>query len=174
MPFNTLEKRRAYTKKYLEENKDKINAKRREKYKNDEEYRNKAKASDKRYYDKVKNKEWQKENYQKNKDKHKEYKKKYIIDIRINRWIRNGIKFTDDKHTIHNYWLNTENCELCNYKFDEKDKKCLDHDHLSGYNRFVCCHSCNMKLSTRDRIHNYVLLELHRYFNINEWEKYKR
>jgi hypothetical protein len=60
---------------------------------------------------------------------------------------------------------NTTQCELCNIEFDKKNFKTLDHCHLSGYNRFVCCNRCNLNLVSRDKNLCFLLLEIHRFFN---------
>ena len=165
MPFSTLEKRQEYNKKYLEKNRDKINEARRNKYHNDPEYKNKCKERDKKYYDKVrKNPEYQKNYYEKNKDRDKEYKKKYEINIRIERWKRNGIKFTEDPLIIESKWKETKKCELCNIDLTNK-KKCLDHDHLSGHIRGFVCRSCNSKMARYDNLRIRLCLDLHRYFH---------
>jgi len=76
------------------------------------------------------------------------------------------------ENTVKDY-MNATNCEFCNVKFtiDEnnrkmKFKKCLDHDHLSGYARNIICHSCNMTRSKIDRIRFILMLEIHRNFKI--------
>ena len=45
--------------------------------------------------------------------------------------------------------------------------KNLDHDYLSKYPRFVCCHKCNHHLQKVDNMRYKVMLELHRYFKIH-------
>jgi len=165
MPYKDLEKQKANARKNYKKNKDEINRKRRERYANDEEYRLKRKEMDKNYYDRVKSKsEYQKEAYKKNMN-NEEYIRKMKIHQRIYRWKEKGIIFNDDKFIIHQKYIDCKNCELCGISFDN-EKKCLEHDHLSRYNRFISCHSCNMKISSRDLKHMKVLLELHRKFNL--------
>jgi len=89
---------------------------------------------------------------------------------RINKWRCRGIRFpNNDPDAFYDKIYDTcNNCQLCDKELtiDMKHKastRCLDHDHISGYNRFVCCGSCNQSLIKRDRLFPYVLLELHRY-----------
>ena len=66
----------------------------------------------------------------------------------------------------YDYYYNRINCELCNCEFTTKNRKCQDHHHHSRYNRFVCCNSCNVKLSKVDRTKDILHLELYRLFKI--------
>lgn len=170
MPYKNLEDRVLNSKKNYEKNKDEYNRKRRERYANDKEYREKKKIQDKIYYDKVKlkknNPNYFKEHYQKNKDKYKEYQIKY----RENTWIynkkRNGIKFHMDPLKYKNdIYDKTYKCDFCNCEFEKNMKKCVEHHHISGYIRGIACHKCNMNLSVIDSKLTFVLLELHRFFN---------
>jgi len=78
---------------------------------------------------------------------------------------KGGIIFYDfDK--IYEEYLNTDNCQICNTGFTSKNKKIMDHDHLSGYNRFICCNKCNVRLGIVDRKRMKVLLEIHRFSKI--------
>lgn len=94
-----------------------------------------------------------------------EHKKKLL---RIQNWKRNGILIHDiDK--FYDMYVNTWNCQLCGIKMTEGDKRntsttrCLDHDHISGYWRFIVCHTCNTKQKPRDGLHLRLMLEIHRY-----------
>jgi len=89
--------------------------------------------------------------------------------IRIGRWKCNGrilSKFNDWDKTHENF-METKKCELCNILLvggnKTVDAKCLDHDHESRYERFVCCVKCNAGLGKRDTKHFKVLRELNRY-----------
>ncbi len=81
-------------------------------------------------------------------------------------WKRKGMKLFDDTYERYE---ECKNCELCNVELTTertgKSRKVLDHDHDSGYVRFVCCNNCNMKLAVRDRMMDMVHKELYRYFN---------
>ena len=89
--------------------------------------------------------------------------------MRIQNWKRKGILIYDID-TFYDMYFNTWNCQLCNIKMTEDKRntsttRCLDHDHLSGYWRFIVCHTCNTKQKPRDGLHLRLMLELHRYFN---------
>ena len=63
-------------------------------------------------------------------------------------------------------------CELCNCLFDPKNdymsQRCLEHDHHSGYIRSICCRKCNTgAMKTFDHKRGFLMVELHRYFNLN-------
>jgi hypothetical protein len=71
-----------------------------------------------------------------------------------------------------NTFKDSTNCELCNVEFNPEEiymtQRCLDHDHLSGHKRFICCRSCNNGcLRDYDKLRLLLMLELHRYFNLN-------
>ena len=86
-------------------------------------------------------------------------------------WRRSGIKFYD-KEAFTKLYLETTHCQLCPAELTEEgrynspNKKVVDHDHLSGYWRAICCHTCNTKTKPRDMGILKVHLELHRLFNI--------
>lgn len=63
-------------------------------------------------------------------------------------------------------FINTDKCELCDCDFTNKNKKVKDHDHLSRYSRFTCCNRCNNRVGIVDKKKLFVLLELHRLFNL--------
>jgi len=151
-------------------------------------------ASQKRAYrlqNKEKISEQDKKSKEKNKDKITERRaKKYQEDKKtiakrsqtpealkskmIRRWKYNGVKYYDfDK--LHDNFIRTDNCEVCNIEFIERIKgvkgnkgpvKCLDHCHRTGYFRHMLCNKCNTKRPIYERLHVEVLLELHRYFKL--------
>jgi len=58
---------------------------------------------------------------------------------------------------------NCKNCEICGIEFIKKKvAKCLDHDHISNYVRFICCSICNTKLGCVDRRKHILHLEFYR------------
>jgi hypothetical protein len=83
-------------------------------------------------------------------------------------WKRAGIILNDD---TYEKFYNTTHCELCNKEFCEiggktkHNKGCLDHDHLTGHVRCICCFTCNNYLKSFDNKRFKINLELHRYFN---------
>lgn len=139
MPYKDPEKKKEYLKQYYKNNKEKI-----------------------------------KEAKNINKEKHRIKQKQYEQSERgkkfrkINDWKRKGGMKIYDENIIYQRYINTENCELCNKIMTDgnksKNRKCLDHDHLSGYVRFVCCHKCNNYLQIIDNRRMKLHLELHRYF----------
>jgi len=82
-------------------------------------------------------------------------------------WKSAGIRVFDD--TFDN-WYKTTHCESCGCELIKgkgkgKNKKCLDHDHFSGYPRNVVCHSCNIWRRGYDNRKMKLHLELYRYFH---------
>ena len=82
----------------------------------------------------------------------KEYQKKYrnseegYKKVMKNKWKYRGVKW-DDFDELWNIYITTKNCDLCNVEFNVENKKCLDHDHNTGYTRNILCGGCN---STRE------------------------
>ncbi len=98
----------------------------------------------------------------------KKYRKTYkgLKSHRKSEWKRKSkIKFYDFDKDYDRYY-NCEKCELCENQFNNKNVKCCDHDHLSGYFRFVVCNKCNNYLGKIDRKRLVLNLELHRYFKL--------
>ena len=100
----------------------------------------------------------------------KKYRQTYkgLKSHRKSEWKKKGnIIFYDFDNWYDNIYIPTSNCELCNVEFDEKERKICDHDHLSRYNRFICCNKCNQRIGHIDRQKHILLLELHRYINLS-------
>ncbi len=80
-------------------------------------------------------------------------------------WKRNGIIVLDN--TFENYKVTTH-CEICNIKLilgkKAKNRKCIDHDHNSGYVRNITCNTCNVKRRVVDTLKLKLHLEIHRYY----------
>ena len=143
---------------------------------------NKVYREQHRYKMKQYNKEYREEDKEKISKQRKEYRDtnreiiserkknhylKHYKNNRVKGWKKQGI-ICNDFDKVYNLYTNSTNCYLCNISFENSfgnSKKCLDHDHLSGYPRFVCCGGCNGKLKTIDNQRKDVLLELHRHFN---------
>ena len=69
-----------------------------------------------------------------------------------------------------NKFIPSTHCELCHNEFNVnksyKSQKCLEHDHISGYIRSICCRTCNQGLVRIFDTHRMILMaEIHRYHN---------
>jgi len=105
--------------------------------------------------------------------KQREYRKlhaeRYSKVKRMSQWkCSHNIRDVNDQ--MYEDFMNTNHCEICKVELttDKRTtatRKVIDHCHLSGYKRFICCTKCNNKLSGIDKLRMMVLLELHRTFN---------
>ena len=72
--------------------------------------------------------------------------KDYKEDV-LWRWKQRGI-ISDDWDKLYQRYLDTTHCERCNVELVlgnlGSNKKAIDHNHVSGEVRYICCHSCNM------------------------------
>tara|TARA_R110002012_G_scaffold45729_4_gene121351 strand:+ start:179 stop:595 length:417 start_codon:yes stop_codon:yes gene_type:complete len=63
----------------------------------------------------------------------------------INAWKCRGLKeskeFIDQ---IYEEYLNSEECQLCGEPYSEHNRKEMEHNHLTGEFRNICCKRCNM------------------------------
>ena len=89
-----------------------------------------------------------------------------------NHWIAANIKEPLEgwREFYFNTFIPATHCELCHVEFikvqNNMSQKCLEHDHMSGYIRSICCRKCNSGVVRKtDFDMKFVLLELHRYFN---------
>ena len=102
-------------------------------------------------------------------EKRKEYFKKYnqTMKYKLYNWKRQGIKIYNEKELYDKYMI-LENCELCDCELDKgntrSNRKTLDHDHFSGYVRFICCNTCNNSNQKKDNQRVKLNLEIHRFF----------
>jgi len=104
--------------------------------------------------DKEKRKEHSKKHYEKNKEKIIEADKKYRQTEKgkevqtISNWKIRNVK-SNDFPALYQYYKRCKNCENCGIELIEgntgSNRKCLDHNHLTGEFRNVLCHSCNVK-----------------------------
>ena len=99
-------------------------------------------------------KAYMKEYREKNREKKKEYKKQYYQTeagkktSRISNWKQRGIVY-DDYNSLYDLYISVWNCEECNVELVEgsygNNRKCLDHDHITGQFRNVLCNTCNLR-----------------------------
>ena len=141
MPYSLQEKRLRRieaNRRYREKHKEKL-AERNKKY-------NENNKEKKREYNK-KNKEARAEYY-----KTENGKRVYTIS----NWKKSGL-IVEDYNIIYDRWLNSEKCEmcLCEYKMTKGGylNKCLEHSHITGKFRSICCWSCNAKMRYIDENH---------------------
>ena len=106
--------------------------------------------SNKEYYLKYRkeNKEYY-ENYIKSYDKEKRYKSKKKSEWKC------SYKMKGDLDQVYEYYKNATNCYYCNVKLTEEKKltstrKCMEHNHTTGYYRCISCHACNCKMRIID------------------------
>jgi len=73
-------------------------------------------------------------------------------------WERMGLLWKDDKefNSIYRRYTRAKHCEWCKTPFDERNKKCLDHEHLInkkyGSFRNILCHTCNLSREFKTNI----------------------
>ena len=114
----------------------------REKYQKEYQQKNKEKIA-----------ETQKEYYEANKEKLIKQTKEYRETEKgkkiksISKWKSRGV-ISDNFDELYDKYINTKKCENCDIEFIDGDvsmnKRCLDHDHLTGQFRNVLCNTCNI------------------------------
>jgi hypothetical protein len=112
---------------------------------NNKDYYQKNKEKYKNRYDNEKEKEYRENNKEKIKEKKKRYSKtpKGKKTNMINSWRFSGL-IHDDYSELYDKYLNTTECDVCKYLFDETNWRCMDHDHTTGMFRQFLCQRCNM------------------------------
>lgn len=136
-----------------------------------ETHREEKLAYNRKYYQE--NKERMKADARKYHHEHLEERKAYVRTLarkkiqRICKWRSYGLKYDGSFDDLHDRYEATQYCELCNHHFtgDNKnnyDRKVVEHDHLSGYVRWICCQRCNLKVGNVDNRRKDVLLGIHR------------
>ena len=168
MPYKNIEDAISNRKKYHQENKELLRIKHKQWREKNKEY---LKEYDKAKWQRIKKEreEAKTKYYEENKEKIEQEKQKYQYDLlkrrKEKRWIKEaGMKIIDN---VYDKWYECKNCELCDVEFLKtrgSQRKILDHDHYSGYPRFICCHVCNIKLGVVDNIKEKLHSELHRYY----------
>ena len=99
---------------------------------------------------KARRKEYRKEYREKNKErimeKQKDYRKseKGKKSKTINSWKSVGLK--GDYETIYDRYIASTHCELCKQSYTKLNIRCMDHCHISGEFRHICCNSCNTNM----------------------------
>ncbi len=64
---------------------------------------------------------------------------------RISDWKRRGVIVEyDDWEGLYEYYVNTDNCDICKEIFTKKNWRVLDHCHKTGAFRHILCHKCNV------------------------------
>ena len=94
-------------------------------------------------------KEYSKEYRKRNQEKIIEYAKTDANkkSKRICKWKLAGVKHPDFNE-LHDIWKAATNCADCDVILVESgitgvNRKCLDHDHITGLFRGIVCHACN-------------------------------
>ena len=77
---------------------------------------------------------------QKKYDKSEKGKKKRTI----NNWKKGNL--IGDIDAIYDRYIASTHCELCKQPYTESNGRCMDHCHITGEFRYICCNSCNSNM----------------------------
>ena len=107
----------------------------------------------KKYYQKNKEKikerqqKWREKNRKQEIERSKIYHQteKGIKCSRIYTWKQRGI-IDEDLSAVYDYYIKQTNCMICLTEFRNSKERNLDHDHLTGEIRYICCRGCNTNL----------------------------
>tara|TARA_R110002012_G_scaffold265573_1_gene448958 strand:+ start:48 stop:410 length:363 start_codon:yes stop_codon:yes gene_type:complete len=78
----------------------------------------------------------------KGKAKRKKYQDEHPEMMTISRWKFRGVIDTDFD-LLYDYYIKQTNCMICDIKFKDTRDRHLDHDHITGEVRYICCQKCN-------------------------------
>lgn len=93
--------------------------------------------------DKVKKAEYDKVYRKEHPEINKNYIKKYPDKRKIIVWKSAGM-IDADWSSVYEMFIKENECWICGINFNETTRhKCLDHNHVTGELRYVCCNVCN-------------------------------
>ena len=69
----------------------------------------------------------------------------------ISTWKKRGL-IADNYDIIYYRWFNSSNCENCGCIYNDGyiNRKCMDHDHITGKFRNILCNACNVSKDRRN------------------------
>ena len=137
----TKEEQREYMKQYYKVNKAKIKEQQKQWYKDTIEQRMQYNIE--------------------NREKRMQYNIENHDKKTILRWKTSGL-IHPDYISLYNHYINTHQCDICNYKFDKNNCRCMDHDHSNGLFRQILCNNCNrndrwIKVFKKNTYENYLI-----------------
>jgi hypothetical protein len=145
-----------------------------------EEQKQKHKEQCKTYYQNNRDERLKKDATTRETEEYKQRMKEYRQSeggkksARISNWKQKGV-ISDDYDALNEKWKVTTHCEECNVELCEgnkgKNKKILDHDHITGQFRNIICHSCNISRGYKD---NGVVRQTNEQYNENRRIKYAK
>ena len=101
--------------------------------------------------DPIKRKAYFKEWCENNKEHRKECRQSEsgIKSNRITNWKQYGISLDYDFNEIYDIYIDCKVCDYCNVELVEgnhgSNRKCLDHNHITGEIRGILCMTCNIR-----------------------------